>query len=77
MLLFGVIARDFGSSTGDVNGLLAAVGDVRSGPVRLLVLVEADHAALQHNTDLVPRSENKSELYITNLDEIWYSSCNE
>ena len=57
MLLFGVVAGNLGLAAHDVDGLLASVRHVRGGPVRLLVLVEADPAALQHNADLFPRPE--------------------
>ncbi len=54
MLLFGVVAGDLGLAAGHIDGLFTSVGDVRGSPIGLLVLVEADPAALQHHTDLLP-----------------------
>ena len=65
VLLLVVVVGDFGLSSRYVDGLLTTVGGVRGRPVRLLILVEADLRALQHNTDLVPRSRKE----FVNLNE--------
>ena len=63
MFFLVVVAGNFSLASGNVDGLFSAIGQVRSGTVGLLVLVETNLCSFQHNTDLVPRSEKQKSLY--------------
>ena len=54
MFLLGVVGGDLGGAVDEVDGGLAPPGLLGPAAVGLLVLVEEQLAALQHNTDAVP-----------------------